>query len=323
MSNTVHEPSPQPLTKKPRLPRYQRVKDPPRMVLTERDREILRQVYLFRLLTREQIERLLFPPDNGQDHSTKTSKARKRLKLLYHHGYLERIPVPVGQGLWAWRPVYRLGRKGAKLIAAELGSTVRKLDYWGKSDDADHRHSEVSLLFVHHTLAINDVRIAITLASMAKGYQLEQWIDETQLKRDEMKDYVSVIAGNGHGARVPVIPDAYFALHLGDRRAHFFLELDRATMSTKRWKTRIRAYRAYADSGKYQARYKTRSLRVLTVTTTPQRLESLRQTTFQAGGGDLFWFTTIGEVTANTVLNVPIWRLANDASDGMRNPLIA
>jgi Replication-relaxation len=214
-----------PIAKRPRLPRYQRASDPPRMVLTPRDREILRQVYLFRLLTREQIERLLFPPENGQDHFTKTSKVRKRLKLLYHHGYLERMPVPVGQGLWAWRPVYRLGRKGASLIAAELGSTVRQLDYWGKSDDADHRHSEVSLLFVHHALAINDVRIAITLAAMSKGYQLEKWIDESQLKREEMKDYVSVIAGNGHGARVPVIPDAYFALHLGDRRAHFFLSL--------------------------------------------------------------------------------------------------
>ena len=137
-----------------------------------------------------------------------------------------------------------------------------------------------------------------------------------------MKDYVSVIAGNGH-VRVPVIPDAYFALHLGDRRAHFFLELDRATMTTKRWKTRIQAYRAYAESGKYQARYKTRSLRVLTVTTTPQRLENLRQTTHQAGGGELFWFTTIGQVTAMTVLNVPIWRLASDLSEEMRTALIA
>src|SRR6266849_2741166 len=102
-----------------RLPRYQRVSQPPRMVLTARDQEILRQVYLFRLMTREQIERLLFPPDHGQDHFTKTSKARKRLKLLYQHGYLERISTPVGQGTWAWRPVYRVGRKGAEFIAAE------------------------------------------------------------------------------------------------------------------------------------------------------------------------------------------------------------
>src|SRR5437870_75067 len=110
MSSLVTTPD-QPLTtSKRRLPRYRRASAPPRMVLTERDREILRQVYLFRMMTREQVERLLFPPEHGQDHFTKTSKARKRLKLLYHHGFLERIPVPVGQGAWAWLPVYRLGR---------------------------------------------------------------------------------------------------------------------------------------------------------------------------------------------------------------------
>src|SRR5712692_6810102 len=304
--------TPPPITNPPgRLPRFKRVSEPPHMVMTERDKEILRQVYFFRLMTREQIERLLFPPDNGHDHPTKTSKARLRLKLLYQHGYLERIPTPIAPGHWAWRPVYRLCRKGAELVAQELGTTTSNLPYWGKGDDKDHRQTEISLLFLNHALETNDVRIAVIQATLAKGYIVEQWLDDTELKRQEVKDFVTVSSEAGHRTKVPIIPDAYFVLHLGNQRAHFFLELDRATMSNKRWKRRILAYKKYVESGKYHERYKTNSLRILTVTTTPQRLDNLKHTTANAGGDDLFWFTTLSEATTNDVLSSPIWRLAN------------
>jgi hypothetical protein len=280
------------------------------MVLTQRDKEILRQVYLFRLMTREQIERLLFPPDQGQDHPTKTSRCRKRLKLLYQHGYLERFPVPSRAGLWAWQPVYRLGTKGADLVAKDLGTLAGRLPYWGKGFDKDHRPTSVSLIFMDHTLKINDIRITVTQVAQSQGYQIEKWLDETQLRSQEMRDYVTVTSGQGRSLKVAVIADAYFVLHLGDRRAHFFLELDQATMSSKRWKTRIQAYRAYTESGKYQQRYQTRSLRVLTVTTTPKRLVNLKKATESVGGDHLFWFTTLEQVTAGNVLSASIWQVA-------------
>jgi hypothetical protein len=280
------------------------------MVLTERDKEIIRQVYYYRLMTREQIERLLFPPERGQDHPTKTSICQKRLRFLYQHGYLERIPIPVNPGFWVWMPVYRLAPKGAELIAAELGTTSAKLSYWGKGFDKDHRPTEVSLLFLDHTLKINDIRVAITLAARKAGYRIEKWLDETQLKSQEMKDYVTITSQQGRKLKVAVVPDAYFILHLGDRRAHFFLELDQATMTSKRWKTRILAYKAYTESGKYQERYQTQSLRVLTVTTTPERLANLKTTTERAGGGRLFWFTTFPEATTADIILSPIWRVA-------------
>jgi Replication-relaxation len=293
------------------------------MILTERDREILRQVHLLRLTTREQVERLLFPPENGQDHWTKTSKARMRLRLLYQHRYLERIPMPVGSGTWAWQPVYRLGRKGAELVASELGRTAQELPYWGKGDDKDHRTSKASQLFLSHTLSINDVRIAITEAAQAHGYKVEKWLDETHLKSQEMKDHVTVTSDQGRSSKMAVIPDAYFILHLGDRRAHFFLEVDRATITNRRWRMRILAYLELIRSGKYQARYQTRSLRILTVTTTDERLLNLKQTTERTGGKDLFWFTTLDQVTQANVLSSPIWLLANDERDSARKPLVS
>lgn len=289
------------------------------MVITERDQNILRHIYAYRLLTREQIERLLFQPEHGQDHWTKTSKARKRLKLLYQHEYVERIPMPVGAGTWAWRPVYRLAPKGAAWIASQLEVKVSGLAYWGKGDDVDERTTQVSQLFLEHTLRINDLRIAITLACAQHGYQVEKWLDDTQLKSQEMKDYVAVTE-RGTAHKVAVIPDAYFLLHLGDRRAHFFIELDRATMSHRRWGTRVRAYLAYIRMGKYTERYQTKSLRILTVTTTPQRLTNLKKTTEKAGGKGIFWFATLDAITAATVLCEPIWLLANDERGDVVSP---
>ena len=282
------------------------------MVLTERDKQILHTVQQYRMLTRKQIERLLFAPENGQDHFTKTSKARQRLKLLFQHKYLERIALPVGTGTWAWQPVYRLARKGAELLAADSGMNVKDLVYWGKGDDKDRRATQVTPLFLAHALQINDVRIAVALAAQKYGYRVEAWVDDGQLKGQERKDFVAVNEG-GRDRMMAVIPDAYFVLHLGDRRAHFFLELDRATMSNSRWSTRVQGYLAYVHSGKYTERYNTRSLRILTVTTTAQRLENLKETTHKAGGGELFWFTTFDEVSASSVFFEPIWRLANDA----------
>jgi hypothetical protein len=177
-------------------------------------------------------------------------------------------------------------------------------------------------LCLTHTLAINDVRLAITQAAQARGYKVEKWLDDTQLKSQEMKDHVTVTSEQGRSAKIAVIPDAYFILHLGDRRAHFFLELDRATITNKRWRMRIIAYQELIRSGKYQARYQTRSLRILTVTTSEERLLNLKNTTVRAGGKDLFWFTTLDQIAAANVLFSPIWLLANDERDSARKSLI-
>jgi hypothetical protein len=293
------------------------------MVLTPRDHDILCHVYRFRRMTREQVERLLFRPDHGQDHPTKTNIARKRLRLLFHHGYLERIPMPAANAKWALRPVYRLSRKGAELIANELGTTPGKLRYWGKGDDDDHRATEVSQLFLNHALDINDVRIAVQHGAAGLGCTVEEWLDDTDLKRPERKESVTITTEHGGHVKVPVIPDAYFVVRLGDQRARFFLELDRATMSNSRWKRRILAYRKFVESGKYFERYKATSLRILTVTTTPKRMASLQLTTANAGGGDLFWFTTLPDATSGNFLLSRIWRLANEAAGGLLKSLIA
>lgn len=243
------------------------------------------------------------------------------LKLLFHSGYLERVPLSVGNGSWACEPVYRLAAKGAEVVAKDLGFEKKELSYWERWDDREHRTTEVTTLFLKYTLRVNDLRVAVTLEAREKGYRVEKWFDEAQLKSEEVKDYVEV--SDGSGARtVGVVPDGYFILNSGDRRHHFFVELDRATMTNPRWAVRVNAYLQYVYSGKYSERYQTNSLRILTVTTTEKRLLNLTETTRKEGGGEVFWFTTLDQVSPSSVFFRPIWRLANDEPEGARKALL-
>ena len=99
---------------------------------------------------------------------------------------------------------------------------------------------------------------------------------------------------------------------------HFFLEVDRATVSVvassrrvKSWQDKIRAYQAYFDSGAMEERYGTRTIRVMTVTTGRTRLSHLKEATELVGGLRRYWFSTLEEVVSDAVLTRPIWRVAD------------
>lgn len=288
---------------KTRLPINKRAKDPPRMILTQRDEEIIGVAYAYRFVTSSQINTRVFlkgePP--------KETRCNKRLRLLYHHGFLDRILPKVARGEGAKPIIYCLDERGAQLLAEELEGEVD----WRPKD------REVGKMFLDHTLKINDVRIAVTLAAEKAGFQLRKWTDEKTLKSQEMKDYVTISTPGGRKRKVAVIPDGYFILNIGEKKAHFFIEVDLATLSNTRWKTKIQAYLAYIRQGLYQKRYRTRSLRILTVTTGERRLQNLKTTTEAAEGQRMFWFTTFDQATSDKILTEPIWQVAT--SEGLHS----
>ena len=277
-----------------RLPRHKRVVNPPRMQLMSRDVRVVRSVHQYRFLRQDQIRALCF--------SSKWT-AQYRLVRLYQHRYLDRIfsAVPVGRG----KTIYCLDGRGADLLAAELGVDREKLDWKRKGN-------RVGGQFLEHTLAVNQVRIALDLACRKTGSQIGEWADERDLKKAHTREQelVHVVGVRGNRQRVAVIADGYFVLRSGDRKAHFFLEVDRATIANKRWMQKIRAYNAYYRTGKYSRRYKTGSLRVLTVTTGEKRLANLMASTERAGGGKMYWFSTFDQATPDNILTTPIWQVA-------------
>ncbi len=289
--------TPQVSAPKTRLPRYRRASSPPRMQLTARDVRILGAVCDMRFLVREQIQELIFSPSTA-------SWAKRRLALLYHNTYLDRIYVPSLNSFGATKAIYTLATKGAGVVARDRKIEVRELG-WRPG------HSDRELYFLKHTLSINDFRVVLTLTARKRGLSLA-WTDERALRRREMKDYVH--DPTRHGRRLAVVPDGYFTLDDGERTSAFALEIDRATVEEKPFKEKVRAYGEWKTTGTYERRYGTKSLRVLwvvaDVTRDSTRLERIKRWTEAEGGRSLFWFAMLDDLTPETVLGDSVWMKA-------------
>lgn len=272
-----------------RLPRNRRVDDPPPMRLTGRDVEILKAVHDCRVLRGDQIQTLFFGCQ---------STASYRLSRLYQYGFLDRHFLPTLGGLASSPILYTLGKQGTDVLRQVLdcGPEGIRRRLGGK---------ELSPLFLEHLLAINDVRVAVTVAARENGYTLETWLDDAQLKADY--DRVTIVTASGRKREVSLIPDSYFVLQVPQGKACFFLEVDRGTMTVSRFQDKVKAYMAYIANGQYERRYGTKSLRVLTITLGEKRLVSLMKATVDVGG-HAFWFAEHSGLVSETILTQPQWR---------------
>ncbi len=275
------------MTKRKR--RDQRSANPSRLYRQDRDIDIIDAVYQYRILRQDQLQALFFGS---------RSTAQYRLRKLYDHSFLKRrfLSVVVTNS----PTMYILDKRGAELLQAERGYD----DLIWTGNEQDWKDD-----FIEHTLAINDVRGAVTLACRHAGYTLETWRGERELKADY--DYVQLRTSSGRREQVAVIPDSYFTIVAHQRRYPFLLELDRGTMVLKRFKRKVRAYREYYRTGGYERRFGHRGLRVLTVTPGEQRRDNLKTATEQVGGEHHFWFATLGDITPATVLSKTIWHVAD------------
>ena len=272
-----------------RRPRYHRAASPPPLRLTDRDKRIIRAVHDFRVLRQDQIQTLFFG-------SRQT--AQFRLAKLYHNGYLERRLLPVVGGAASSPTLYILDERGAAVLRSEFGIDVRP----------PKKDKRLGVKYLEHTTDINTVRVAVTVAARDHGYTLQVWHDDQTLSADCVR--VEIPTAKGRSRRVSLIPDSYFVLAVPRGRTHFFVELDRGSMEVRRFKKKILAYLYYYQSGGYEKRYHTKSLRVLTVTTTPTRLGRLKEATEAAGGHEPFYFSTLEQVSPQSVLQEPIWRVS-------------
>jgi hypothetical protein len=266
------------------------------MQLQERDKAVARAVHDFRVLHQDQIETLLFG-------SRQT--AQLRLAKLYDHGFLDRRPLPTIGGAASSPILYVLDKRGAELLRAEYGIDAQ----------VQKKGKKLGVKFLEHTIDINTFRVAVVVAARDSDYELEQWIDDQSLSADY--DRVDIPTPKGTSRSVAIIPDGYFVLNVpwisGRARTRFCLELDRGTMDLGRFKSKILAYIAYVESGAYSQRYQSKSLRVLTVTTSLARLANLKAKTEQAGGHEAFFFTTLDQVSSETIFHDEIWEIAGSA----------
>jgi hypothetical protein len=255
---------------------------------TSNDQRVVKLVNEYRLLSQKHIETL-----TGKARST----VQQRLMRLYHHRYLDREFLPVSAGFSP--TLYRLGRRGIELI--------RRLGDEPKTTST----RSLSPYFLAHTLAINEFRIAINQKAWEHRYSVSRWVGEGEIKANY--DRVSVSSGQKN-ATLPVVPDSYFSLTApGKPETSFFLELDRGTMTQKRFIHKVLAYVTYHKSGAFEQRYRKPSFRVLTVvdTSSRKRLKYLADASASVPGvGRKFWFAHLDDVTGKDIMVDKVWRIA-------------
>lgn len=151
--------------KRQRSPRNRRSRKPKSIRLTERDIAILQAIYSYRWLTTEQIGRLFFPS---------LHRAYERMEALYHNGYVDRV-FP-GENIHQMNAamLYILDKRGAEVLSEYLKQKVER----------DEQAHKVKPMFLEHAMAINDVRIAVSLACQKTGRILLDWQTESELKAD-------------------------------------------------------------------------------------------------------------------------------------------
>jgi DNA-binding Lrp family transcriptional regulator len=276
------------------------------MQLTKRDREIIRLVHRHQFLRSHHIVALV---------ASSPQQVLRRLKLLYHHGYLERPRAQLEYyEKGGSRPmVYGLSHKGVMLLRQELGVAAA----WR---EANH---EIGTMFLEHAILVSDVMVSIELACRKSGEVRLLYEDQLALQsdRNQFQWHVKV---RDHGVTLGVVPDRVFALEYMDKtremqRVYFFLEADRGTMPVVRkglkqtsFFRKLLAYEATWTQKVHQRKLGIHRFRVLTVTTNAMRVTSLLEACSRLKRGHgLFLFAD--RIVLNKDPFSPVWQCGKSA----------
>lgn len=283
---------------RPRKPRFERVEDSCRLVLTDRDAGILAAVARHRLIQSHHLLRL-FP--SSPQHLI------RRLGRLFHAALLER---PVAQR-WIKDKIapsfaYCLARLGWNALRERSSCPVPSLPRLRATGAA---------LSLAHALRLTDVMIALETTALLHNMTL-QWPAAWPVLSEEDERQVwrlrwTVLLKRDHSTmRTLLIPDGAFALRSSNGEARYFLlEVDRGTMPVVRrrlfqssFQRKIMAYKETRRQGVLWQRFQVPAFRVLIVAESRRRLASLQQATaalFKRGDSTMFLFAVADELLAH------------------------
>jgi hypothetical protein len=251
----------------------------------------VRHVAQHRFLTTQHFQKLVKGGEQG---------IVRRLHTLYHAGVLDR---PRAQLEYFHRTgskpmVYGLGPHGARMLC-ERGERS-KIDWTAKNRDATR-------LFIEHTLRVADFMVDMEVACRDSGIRMNRVAQRLQ--------WTAPVVQGGVTRSVGVIPDALFEIQTADQQKVLFcLEADRATMPVKRRHLnqtsvhrKLLAYHATWKHRILNQHYTCKRFRVLTLTTSAERVRNLREAARELPNGHgLFLFAHEGQLkTASNALLMP------------------
>jgi hypothetical protein len=239
------------------------------IVLQERDRQLLRELAILRVIDREQAKVVA--------GFGSTTRVNARLLALTRAGLLKRFFLGTTAG--GAKALYALSPKGAQFVGVPARGPQRA-----------HGTALVGDLFVEHQLAVNAVYCALKVETQARpGIALLSW-----------RTFQKPITPN-----IRLIPDGYLEVETASGVLATFLEVDRGSERLKVWQEKVQAYLRYALSGSFERDFSRDRFRVLVVAHSERRMHSIRETV-AALTDKVFWFASEETITRDGVF-ASVW----------------
>jgi hypothetical protein len=239
------------------------------MVIQERDRQLLRELAVMRVIDREQAK---IVAGFGS-----TTRVNTRLLALTRAGLLRRFFLGTTAG--GAKALYALSPKGAEFVGAPVRGPQRRNDA-----------ALIGDFFVEHQLAVNGIYCALKSQSISiPGTTLERWLGFSQPLTPGIR----------------LIPDGYIEITTPGGISAAFLEMDLGTESLKVWREKVRNYLLYALSGAFEKEFHQDRFRVLVVAHSERRLRSIRAAVASMTE-KVFWFASLESIWERGLF-APVW----------------
>jgi len=244
------------------------------IVIQERDRHLLRELSVLRVVEREQAKIV------ARLHST--TRANTRLLALTNAGLLRRFFVGTSGG--GQKALYALSSEGARIVDVPYRGPRRRQDEVLVAD-----------LFVAHQLSINEIYCTLKYQPTPnENIRFVRWMSFFEPLQQGFS----------------LIPDGYVEVLHPSGTLTAFLEIDLGSEGRRVWKEKVKEYLRYALSGFFQRQFGQPRFRVLVIATSERRLQSIRAVV-AAATEKIFWFATIESIRRNGFWS-PIWLRPKD-----------
>jgi hypothetical protein len=240
------------------------------MVIQERDRHLLRELGVMRVIDREQAKVVA--------GFGSTTRANARLLALTRVGLLRRFFLGTIAG--GAKALYALSENGARLVGVPETGPRRRQD-----------EAVVADFFIQHQLGINEVYCALKYCNLTPtGIAFTRWMAFPKRPLPGLR----------------VIPDGYVEVETPSGIVAAFLEVDLGHERLRVWRDKVRNYLDLAVTGNFERDFKQHRFRVLLVADSARRLVAIRQVVLSATD-KIFWFTTFELIRRHGIF-APIWQ---------------
>jgi len=238
-------------------------------VIQERDRRLMRELAVMRVMDREQARRVA-----GFGSASRTNRRLRKLteaKLL--HRYF------LGAEGAGRKALYGLSRKGALLVDVPYRGLQRR-----------HDEAIVTDLYVHHQLMVNEIYCSLKYGTIPiPDVAFASWTTFSQPLTPGLR----------------LIPDGYVVFKTPRGHVPAFLEVDRGAETLATWKEKVGNYLSLAVSGVFERLFHEQRFRVFVIANSERRMLSIRKTVASITP-KIFWFATFPATQAQGFF-APIW----------------